>query len=576
MGSVYRKTITRRLPAKAKLTTKSGELIATWTDVSGKKQTGVVFTRPDGEQRVRTKTGTYTASYRDGVDELREVATGCRTRDAALARLNELMSRAEKVRSGALSIEDERVADHRHTPLVELVEEYAQLLQAKNRSATHIADCRRLTARVFGECKLISLRDLQPEPVERWLQERAEKKMSARTRNSYLQAVRGFCRWCVMTGRLNEDPTRRLEKAAEHLDRRRERRAMTGEELQKLLFVARWRPLAEYGRKVVKSDQNESNSRSGRWARSPLSFESIDAALVAAKESLRSNPNFIIKLERRGLERALAYKLMALTGLRRGEVASLLVRDLSLETTPPVIRLDAKSAKNRRSAEIPLRPDLADDLRNLRDYRARIEESSLQSLDTTNLDISEVDRTPLLDVPQQLVKSFDRDLKVAGIAKRDDRGRTIDIHALRHSFATLLSAGGAAPRVAQAALRHSDIGLTMNVYTDPRLLDISSALTQLPKLSLNYSPTHRPPTLQRQARDRKRSKNALSEKPVAVLVAVDSGQPGNLEQFGANSTLREVERANQKTPRKQAFSGVSQGVADGARTRDLRNHNPML
>ena len=82
----------------------------------------------------------------------------------------------------------------------------------------------------------------------------------------------------------------------------------------------------------------------------------------------------------------------------------------------------------------------------------------------------------------------------AGIAKRDDRGRTIDVHALRTTFATLLSKGGVSPRTAQAAMRHSSIDLTMNTYTDPKLLDVQGAVDSLPTLQL---PTDRP-TRQRQ------------------------------------------------------------------------------
>ena len=40
-----------------------------------------------------------------------------------------------------------------------------------------------------------------------------------------------------------------------------------------------------------------------------------------------------------------------------------------------------------------------------------------------------------------------------------------------------------APRTAQAALRHSSLDLTMNVYTDPALLDVAGALGALPELS---------------------------------------------------------------------------------------------
>ena len=108
--------------------------------------------------------------------------------------------------------------------------------------------------------------------------------------------------------------------------------------------------------------------------------------------------------------------------------------------------------------------------------------------------------TPLFNSLTALVKIFDRDLVMAGLArrvlvdgkwridKRDERGRTLDIHALRHTFGTLLSTGGVAPRTAQAAMRHSTIDLTMNVYTDPKLLDVHGALDSLPSLPLDGGP----------------------------------------------------------------------------------------
>jgi hypothetical protein len=76
------------------------------------------------------------------------------------------------------------------------------------------------------------------------------------------------------------------------------------------------------------------------------------------------------------------------------------------------------------------------------------------------------------------------DFRLAGIPKRDERGRTVDVHALRHTFGTLLSKGGVTPRTAQAALRHSDVNLTMNTYTNPKLLDVAGAMEALPALPL--------------------------------------------------------------------------------------------
>ncbi len=91
---------------------------------------------------------------------------------------------------------------------------------------------------------------------------------------------------------------------------------------------------------------------------------------------------------------------------------------------------------------------------------------------------------PLFDVPTGLVRILDRDLQAAGIAKIDDRGRTLDLHALRHTFGTMLSTSGVAPRTAMSAMRHSSIDLTMSTYTDPRLLDVHGAVESLPMLSL--------------------------------------------------------------------------------------------
>ncbi len=90
---------------------------------------------------------------------------------------------------------------------------------------------------------------------------------------------------------------------------------------------------------------------------------------------------------------------------------------------------------------------------------------------------------PLFSVPRNLIKSFNLDLAAAGIPKEDERGRTVDLHALRHTFGTHLSKNGVPPRTAQAALRHSSLDLTMNVYTDPTLLDVAGALEALPGLT---------------------------------------------------------------------------------------------
>ncbi len=91
----------------------------------------------------------------------------------------------------------------------------------------------------------------------------------------------------------------------------------------------------------------------------------------------------------------------------------------------------------------------------------------------------------MLDLPKDAIRVFDRDLAAASISKTDDRGHSVDLHAFRHTFGTHRSKGGVRPRTAQAALRHSTLDLNMNVYTDPRLLDVAGAMDALPSLPLD-------------------------------------------------------------------------------------------
>ena len=194
-------------------------------------------------------------------------------------------------------------------------------------------------------------------------------------------------------------------------------------------------------------------------------------------------PETQARLELLGRERALIYKTLILTGLRKGELDSLTVGQLELDRPKPHLVLDAADDKSGRGASIPLREDL---VRDLREWLASKLEVARCAARLGGLEILERQpaSTPLFNVPTQFVRILDRDLALAGITKRDERGRTVDVHALRHSFGTHLSKGGVPLRTAQAAMRHSDPRLTANVYTDPKLLDIAGAVDALPSLPL--------------------------------------------------------------------------------------------
>lgn len=78
---------------------------------------------------------------------------------------------------------------------------------------------------------------------------------------------------------------------------------------------------------------------------------------------------------------------------------------------------------------------------------------------------------------------FRTDLAAAGIAEEDERGRVVVVHSLRHSLATMLAQSKVAPAIAMKIMRHRDIRLTLQHYTDDSLLPVTAAMATLPTLA---------------------------------------------------------------------------------------------
>jgi len=76
------------------------------------------------------------------------------------------------------------------------------------------------------------------------------------------------------------------------------------------------------------------------------------------------------------------------------------------------------------------------------------------------------------------LRTFRRDLERTEIPYHTERGE-VDRKSLRKTFGTHLAMAGVDLRVAVKLMRHSDPRLTMNVYTDPMLLDMKGAVEVL-------------------------------------------------------------------------------------------------
>jgi hypothetical protein len=240
MGTVYKETFTKPLPAGAKIIVRKGQRLAEWIDAKGKRRTASLTAAGD---RITIEAGTYSAKYRDGSGIVRKVSTGCRDESAARSILGKMERRAELVKGEVLTAAEDATVDHQGTPLADHIAAYLLKLEAEGVSAMHRDNVRRALHRLASDCQVKRLGNLARESLERWLVSQDRVGMGARTRNTYRAAAVAFCNWCVETGRLLGNPFAKVAKADEDADPRRQRRALTEDELVRLLDVARRRPL---------------------------------------------------------------------------------------------------------------------------------------------------------------------------------------------------------------------------------------------------------------------------------------------------------------------------------------------
>ena len=453
-------------------------------------------------------------------------------------------------KSEVITTAEAATADHQRTPIADHFAAYHEHRTAKGLNAVRITNTKSRLERLAAECDFRRLADCSTDALTRWLARQQSKGMSGGNRNEYRQELVGFGNWCVETHRLSVNPFTNVPKADANTDRRRQRRSMTEAELVTLLNVARLRPLAEFGREAIPVDEDETEAngeqtKRSNWTKAALTLDGLQATVERARERLAKNPELVAELERLGRERALIYKTLVLTRLRKGELASLTMGQLELDGLMPFVVLNAADEKNRQGSTIPLRLDLANDLR---DWLADTPNAATLRLRDRNS--TPDSKRPLFTVPAGLVRILNRDLLAAGIDKADERGRTLDVHAQRTSFGALLSKGGVAPRTAQAAMRHSTIDLTMNTYTDPKLLDVYGALDSLPSLDLNSSPSTERQTMRATGTD---DQNAT---PI---------QDGMLRQFAPN-----IGKRGQSV----SFAVISSDDADERMTPRASRENP--
>ncbi len=306
---------------------------------------------------------------------------------------------------------------HRARPLTQHVEDFLAGISSRNRTEKHRKLMRSRLLKAFREMKATSISDLDVAKAEVFLGRLMDEAgLSVKTRDHYATALGQFGAWLADLDRLPKDPFRRLGAVGKPSDASKERLALTAEQVKLLVEAAEGRSRDNY--RDANPDAHEVTLERFRWI---------------------------------GWRRGTLYLFVALTGLRKSECRSIRWADLELGVDAWVTPR-AKFTKAKRKDPIPLDPVLAERLRKQRTETARRTGRAVPP------------RSLVFEVPNNIAERVRADAKHAGIPVVDDEGRTLDFHALRSTFATLIARAGVPMQTGRRLIRHVDPKLTAKHY----------------------------------------------------------------------------------------------------------------
>lgn len=207
-----------------------------------------------------------------------------------------------------------RVRQNRKVPIDTHVSDYRAYLQTKGDGAKHVRDTVQRARKLMAAAGTQFCDDLCSSAIARGLDAlKLPFGPSSRTRgpatlNAYVHSLESFVAWMVADRRLREDPIDFLPSFDPQSDLRRERRALSDDEADRLLAAAVKGPVCR---------------------------------------------------GMAGYERAMLYTVLLNTGLRVSEAASLTRASFDLEADPPTVTVEARYSKRGRRDVLPIRRDLA-------------------------------------------------------------------------------------------------------------------------------------------------------------------------------------------------------------------------
>ena len=329
-------------------------------------------------------------------------------------------------------------------PIERLRAEYLADLRTRC-SPGHVERTQECLSLVLGSLSALRVRDIQPEEVLRYRRHRVTQGVSNATVNKEVGCLRTMLRWATRNALAASNPLEGLTPLP--AKQRRHRRALGDDEVDRLIETSRL--LDEV------------------HARRQSAGATIEGGTKGASFALKDRPPRIPQTP-------LWLALLEL-GLRWGEASSLTWADLDEEARSLTVLPEV--AKNRRARVLPLKEGLLRELSGLRLLQGRLygrapEPAERLFLSPRGLPWRE--RRNALAMLRRL-------LAEAQIPETDAQGRKVDLHALRHTFASRLARAGVELQHAQRLMGHSDPRLTVQVYTHLETEDLRTAISRMPE-----------------------------------------------------------------------------------------------
>jgi len=287
------------MPEEATVNGRDGTV--TWI-VKGKKRTGKL----SKSGKVSIQANTWTAQYTDETGKVRRVSTKTSNRSEAEKILARYETDIDRIRAGIATREELTHVEARKVTLDEALERFRTKMVATGCTQQHI----NLTLqRVFQFCcetGIDALAQLRRETVERWLANEVQKKiLTPSSINHYLTAVKSFVKYLTDISLLPKNPLTSIKKLNQEVGQRKQRRALTEEEIERLLRAVSTRKYRTQG-----------------------------------------------KAE----EQVLIYRLLLGTGLRSTELSLLTPNQINFANNR--LTIETEKTKNKKADVLPMRPDL--------------------------------------------------------------------------------------------------------------------------------------------------------------------------------------------------------------------------